>query len=77
MAKPRLFAKCPDGSLVSRQTHRAYTHAIVVPREDVTAAVLGPGSETWLTWGWTRTPATMLKAAKRIYARAVAVPVLP
>lgn len=71
----RIFAKAPDGSLVSRQTHRDYTHAIIVPRADVNAKKRGPGNDRWLVWGWTRTPERMLRAARRIYSRAIAVPV--
>lgn len=75
--KPRLFVKAPDGSLVSRTTHKKYTHAVLVPREDVTHPLRGVGSATWVSWGWTTDPDRMLKEARAVYNRATAVPVLP
>jgi hypothetical protein len=75
MSKPRLFAKAPDGSIVSRTTHKAYTHAVLVPREDVTGPLRAVGSATWVSWGWTTVPDRMLKDARAVYKRAVVVPV--
>jgi hypothetical protein len=75
--KPRLFAKAPDGSLISRTTHKKYSHAVLVPRADVTGPMRAVGSATWVSWGWTTDPERMLKEARLHYKRAVAVPVQP
>jgi hypothetical protein len=68
--KRRLFAKAPDGSLVTRTTYKRYTHAVIVPQEDVNPAIRRIGSDTWAVWGWTT---RMLKDARIAYKRAIAV----
>lgn len=73
----RIFAKAPDGTIVSRSTHKMYTHAVVIPRADVTFPLRGSGSATWIAWGWTHDPDRMLREARKHYKNAVAVPVSP
>jgi hypothetical protein len=77
MAEVRLFVKDPDGALISRRTYHKYTHAVLVPREDAVGARCRGGSDTWRVWGWTTHPERMLREARAIYRRAIAVPVLP
>lgn len=72
----RLFAKAPDGTLVSRQTHKKYTHAVIIPRRDALAGIRAfTGSETWAVWGWTTNSERMLKEARLYYKNAIVVPV--
>jgi hypothetical protein len=71
----RIFAKAPDGTLISRGTRHTYTHVIAYPREDHIGGPRFTGSATWLVWGWTKHPTRMLSRAKAIYRRAVAIPV--
>lgn len=71
----RIIAKAPDGTLVSCTTHRPYTHAVLIPRSDVSVPLRGAGSASWVAWGWTRDPDRMLREARAVYKNAVVAPV--
>jgi hypothetical protein len=72
MSKPRLYAKTPDGKLVSRLTYRKYTHAILVPCEDTYR-----GGEGWCALAWTSVPDKMLPYWRARFSRAALAEVLP
>lgn len=60
----QLFAKLPDGKIVSRKTHHQYTH--------VAAAVI---EGEWCALRWTKSPASALKFAEQMSREVQIVPV--